>query len=119
MSDDILPLKPEILHILLWLSTRERHGYAILKDVEEATDGAIRLRPSPLYRRLRRLLELGLIQEAEERPDGDADDERRRYYRITEEGREILAAEARRVTRLAADERIRRLARAGVRGDHG
>lgn len=113
------PLKPEIFRILLALSEGERHGYGIIKDVEAATDGRIRLLASPLYRRLRRLLDQGLIEDAGEPPAREeSEDERRRYYRLTGTGRAVLAAEARRVTALAADRRIRRLARMDPEGGH-
>lgn len=113
------PLKPEIFHILLALAEGERHGYGIIKDVEAATDGRIRLLASPLYRRLRRLLDQGLIEDTGAPPaTEDSEDERRRYYRLTSPGRAVLAEEARRLTTIAADRRIRRLARMDPEGGH-
>ncbi len=99
-----------MFHILLALDEEERHGYGIIKEVEQRTEGRIRLEPSPLYRRLKRLLDAGIVEESTKRPAPEFDDERRRYYRLTEAGRRMLAAEARRVVALAGSERIRRLA---------
>ena len=87
-------------HILIALARGERHGYAIIRDVEAATEGRIRLGAGTLYRALQRMLEQGLIVEAQERPAPEEDDERRRYYRITEEGRAAVRAEARRLAEL-------------------
>jgi DNA-binding PadR family transcriptional regulator len=111
-----LPLKSDVLQILLALEDGERHGYSILKEIERATRGAVRLAPSPFYRKLRRLEEDGFLAEAEERPAPELDDERRRYYRLTPLGREVLGAEARRLVDLAAHDRILRLARASRDG---
>ncbi len=93
-------LTPALHHILLALLAGERHGYAIMKDVEAITGGGMRLGPGTLYGALRRLLEGGLVEEAGERcAEGD---ERRRYYRITGAGRQVLAAETARLQRLVA-----------------
>jgi len=104
------PLKPDFFHILLALADQDRHGYGIIKAVAAATDQAIKLEPSPLYRRLRRLLEDGIVEEVEDGPAGDRDDERRRYYRLTLLGRRVLAAEAARMVQLAESAEVRRLA---------
>lgn len=106
----LLPLTPELFHILLALADTERHGYGLVKQVERATGGAVRLAPSPLYRRLKRLMEQGIVAESERRPAPELDDERRRYYRLTAAGRKVLRAEARRLVALAGDERVRGLA---------
>jgi len=82
-------------HILIALASGERHGYAIIQEVEAATDGKLRLGAGTLYRALQRMLEQGLILESNDRPPDD--DERRRYYRITEEGRTAARAEAQRL----------------------
>lgn len=108
------PLKPDFFHILLALSDQDRHGYGIIKAVEEATDGRLQLEPSPLYRRLRRMVEDGIVTEAPERAIADAD-ERRRYYRLTPLGRRILRAEAERLVNLAGSAPVRRLAIGGGR----
>jgi DNA-binding PadR family transcriptional regulator len=111
-----LPLKPDELHILLALEDGERHGYAVLKEIERATNGAMRLAASPFYRKLKRMSEQGLVDEADDRPAPELDDERRRYYRLTPLGRAVLGAEARRLVDLAAHDRILRLARAAREG---
>ena len=88
-------LSRDTLHILISLADRDRHGYSILLDVRDRTDGTVTLSPSTLYSAIRRLLEEGYIQELDERPDPDRDDERRRYYRITKAGRRAVQEEAR------------------------
>lgn len=89
-----LPLTPAVLHILLSLTDGPRHGYAIAKESAERTQGEVRLGPGTLYGTLGRIVAAGLVSEA----DGGADaDERRRFYRITPLGREVIALEARRL----------------------
>jgi DNA-binding PadR family transcriptional regulator len=96
------PLQPAAFHILLALAGGERHGYALMRDVEELSDGALRIGPGTLYGSIKRLLAAGLIAEADERPDPQLDDQRRRYYRLTADGQEVLTAEAQRLARLVA-----------------
>jgi DNA-binding PadR family transcriptional regulator len=103
--DSFLPLPRDTFHILVSLADRERHGYSVMQDVAERTDGALRLSPSSLYAAIRRLLTQGLIAELAERPDPEHDDERRRYYELTPLGRRVAKAEARRLERLLADAR--------------
>ncbi len=103
--EDLLPLHKDTFHILVAISDQERHGYAILQDIAARTGGRIRLRPSSLYSAIHRMLEHGLIEELDERPDPEHDDERRRYYRITPWGRKVAIAEARRLEKLLADAR--------------
>ncbi|MBX5495049.1 MAG: PadR family transcriptional regulator [Bryobacteraceae bacterium] len=103
--ESFLPLHRDTFHILVSLADRDRHGYSIMLDVLERTDGVLRLSPSTLYASIRRLLEQGLIQELTERPDPEHDDQRRRYYRLTQLGRAVAIAEARRLERLLADAR--------------
>jgi DNA-binding PadR family transcriptional regulator len=91
------PFPPATFHILLSLARSERHGYGIMSDVAESTDGAMRIGPGTLYGTIKRLLAAGLIEESDERQDPALDDERRRYYRITAAGREALENEARRL----------------------
>lgn len=98
--DDLLPLPPATFHILLALADEDRHGYAIIQDVEARTDGALRLSAGTLYRSIQRMLEQGLIVETRERPAPEEDDERRRYYRITPFGTAAARAEARRLAQL-------------------
>ena len=88
-----VPLTPAVLHILLALSTKERHGYGIMKEVEADSDGKIKMGPGTLYGSLGRMLEAGLIRESNENRDSNMDDERRIYYRITGLGEKTLAAE--------------------------
>jgi DNA-binding PadR family transcriptional regulator len=103
--ESFLPLHRDTFHILVSLADRDRHGYSVMKDVLERTDGALRLSPSSLYASIRRLLEQGLIVELAERPDPEHDDERRRYYRLTQLGSAVATAEARRLERLVLDAR--------------
>ena len=103
--DDFLPLKPDAFYILLVLLYGERHGYAIMRDAAERSGGRVELQAGALYRLLHRLLEDGLVTESNRRPAADADDERRRYYRITTLGRATIAAEAERMASLAATAR--------------
>src|SRR5262249_1786518 len=97
--DNLQPLTPIMFHVLLALANGEKHGYSIMKAVEFETDGQIILLTGTLYRSLKRLLELGLIAESDERPDPELDDERRRYYRLTMPGQKALTAEAQRMAR--------------------
>jgi len=83
--------------VLLALADSDRHGYAIIREVATRTDGVIRLRSGTLYTLLQRLMASDLIAEADQRPDAEDDDERRRYYTLTPFGRAVLAAEARRL----------------------
>jgi DNA-binding PadR family transcriptional regulator len=92
-----LPLPTATLHILVALSSGEKHGYAIMGEVEALSDGAVRMGPGTLYGSIKRLLADGLIEESEERPDPSLDDQRRRYYRLTGLGEQVCAAELRRL----------------------
>jgi DNA-binding PadR family transcriptional regulator len=98
-----------MFHILLVLGGGERHGYAIMREVEALTGGAQRLGPGSLYGSIKRLLADGLIEECGERPDPATHDERRRYYRLTGMGRQAAGAEARRLEVLVRAARRRRL----------
>jgi DNA-binding PadR family transcriptional regulator len=98
--DALLPLPPVTFHILIALAREDRHGYAIMQDVEERTGGKLRLGAGTLYRSIQRLLEQGLIAETRERPAPELDDERRRYYRITPFGAAVARGEARRMSEL-------------------
>jgi DNA-binding PadR family transcriptional regulator len=108
--NDLLPLQPATFHILVALADEDRHGYAIIQDVEARTDGALRLSPGTLYRSIQRMLEQGLIVEPRQRPAREDDDERRRYYRITPFGRDVARAEANRLAQLLKGARARGLA---------
>jgi DNA-binding PadR family transcriptional regulator len=103
--ESFLPLPRDTFHILVSLGDRDRHGYSVMLDVADRTDGALRLSPSSLYASIKRLLGQGLIEELDERPDPRNDDQRRRYYRLTRLGRRVAAAEALRLQRLLSDAR--------------
>jgi DNA-binding PadR family transcriptional regulator len=98
--NSLLPLTPAVFHILLALMDQERHGYGIMKEVEAQTDGDMLLRPGTLYQAIKRMLDLGLIEESDERPDQALDDERRRYYKLSGLGRKVVAAEMERLRKL-------------------
>jgi DNA-binding PadR family transcriptional regulator len=97
--NDFLPLSPYVFHILMALARGEKHGYAIMVDVEERTDGRLVLGTGTLYSAIKRLLKAGWIEESDERPDPALDDERRRYYRLTDLGLRVARAEANRLSR--------------------
>jgi DNA-binding PadR family transcriptional regulator len=113
------PLTTPVFQILLSLVDEDLHGYAVIQDVAARTDGEVRLTASTLYAAIKRLLDAGWIEELAERPrSAERDDARRRYYRITRVGRDAARAEARRLERLAAMARAKRLLpplRAGTR----
>ena len=98
--DQVLPLTPTVFHILLALADQERHGYGIMQEVTMMTQNRVRMAPGTLYGSIKRMLKANLIEESDERPDPELDDERRRYYRLTDFGRQVLAAEARRLSTL-------------------
>jgi DNA-binding PadR family transcriptional regulator len=98
---DLRPLSSAFFHILLSLGEGERHGYALKREISNRTDGRLKLGPSVLYGSINKMLDLGLIQESDNRPDPHLDDDRRRYYRITSYGRKVAQAEAARMRALA------------------
>lgn len=102
-----LPLTPAMFQVLVALADGEKHGYAVIKEVARRTDGKVRLRAGTLYTVIRRFVDDGLIQESSERPDPALDDERRRYYRLTERGRAVAVAEARRMADTLAQARAK------------
>ena len=95
--DGYLPLTPAVLDIVVALGDDELHGYGIMREVRRRTGGRRRLAPGTLYRSLRQMQEKGLVAESEARPEADLDDERRRYYRLTELGRRVAVAEVERL----------------------
>ena len=103
------PLTPAMFHVLLALAGDDLHGYAILKEVELRTGGKVRLSTGTLYGIIKRLLADGLIVERRSRPAESEDDERRRYYRLTPQGREVAAAEAERMDEVLSIARARNL----------
>ena len=104
-----LPLTPVEFHVLLSLTDSERHGYAILQEVEQRTGGALRLRTGTLYTVIKRMLDAAWIAETSAPASSANDDERRRYYRLTRDGRAVVAAEARRLETLVALAREKRV----------
>src|SRR5215471_13737716 len=92
-----LPLPLPVFHMLLSLSAGERHGYALKREILERTKGKLNLAAGALYGSINKMLDLGLIEESDERPDRHLDDERRRYYRITSLGKRAVRAEVQRL----------------------
>ena len=95
--ESFLPVKSNWFHILLSLVGGEQHGYGIMQDVRERTNGQVRLWPATLYGSLKRLIQQGLIVESGERPAPEFDDARRRYYRVTPLGQRVLELESQRL----------------------
>jgi DNA-binding PadR family transcriptional regulator len=112
MSNAQTPLTAAMFNVLLALADGDKHGYAILKEVEEQTSGEVQLSTGTLYGIIKRLLVEGLIVELRTRPAAELDDHRRRYYRLTEEGRQLAVAEAERLEKLLARARSKRLIKA-------
>lgn len=109
-----LRLTPAAFHIMLVLADGENHGYAIMREVAENTQGQVRLGPGSLYGTIKRMLADGWIEESDERPDPRLDDERRRYYRLTGAGRKLVQAEAERLEQLVKIARGKRLLRSSI-----
>ena len=103
------PLTPAVFHILLALSTGERHGYGIMKQVEADSQGKVTMGPGTLYGSLKRMLDSGFVRESDKRVDPEMDDERRIYYQITGKGAEALAAELDRYQRIVTIVQERKL----------
>ncbi|HSG24957.1 MAG TPA: PadR family transcriptional regulator [Anaerolineales bacterium] len=95
--EDLLPLTPAVFNIMLALADGEKHGYGIMLEVEANTDGQITMGPGTLYGSIKRMLKAGLIEECDERADPKMDDQRRRYYRLTGMGQQVLRLEAERL----------------------
>ena len=102
-----LPLTPAVFNILLALADGEKHGYAIMLEVEANTHGEVKMGPGTLYGSIKRMLAAGLISESDERPDPALDDQRRRYYRLTGIGQRAMRAEAERLERQVAVARLK------------
>ena len=113
--DHLLPLKPKVLHILLALADGPRHGYSIMQEVAERTEGQVRLWPAALYGLLRELEKLDMIIEPDKRPSAVEDDERRRYFALTPQGKRVLDAEVRRLEAIVNHARASRALRKVVR----
>jgi DNA-binding PadR family transcriptional regulator len=111
-SEDIealLPLPTAVFHILVALADRDRHGYSIMQDIGSRTDGKVRLSAGTLYTAIGRMLAQGLIEELRHSPDRASSDERRRYYRLTQLGRDVAVAEARRISEMLSHARATKL----------
>ena len=109
LATPLPPMPPATFQILMALVDGERHGYSIMREAAERSDGAVRLGPGTLYGSLKRMLESGLVEESGERPDPELGDERRRYYRITDLGMTAARAEARRLDRVVRAARRKKL----------
>jgi DNA-binding PadR family transcriptional regulator len=109
IPEGILPLTPAVFNILLALADGEKHGYAIMREVEENTRGEVKMGPGTLYGSIKRMLAAGLIEESDERRDPALDDERRRYYRLSGLGQRVLVAEAERLSRQVAVARLKQV----------
>lgn len=107
--DAFLPLPASVMHIIVALAGGEKHGYAIMREVEELSGGAVTMGPGTLYGSIKRMIDQGLLEETDERPDPALDDERRRYYRLTEFGERVGSAEHARLRRLVSAADARRL----------
>jgi len=114
--ESFLPLHRDTFQILVSLADGDCHGYAIMRQVAEDTDGSLQLGPGTLYGCLKRMLAARLIEESDERPDPALDDERRRYYRITDFGARTVRAEAQRLATAVTAARARRLLPKGAGG---
>lgn len=107
--DALVPLTPAVFHILLTLTDDERHGYSIMREVATRTGGKLRIGPGTLYGSIKRMLADHLIEEVTTHPDPALDDERRRYYRLTDFGRRVAMAEAERLAEVVGIARSKRL----------
>ena len=115
----MLPLPAAHLHILVALADGEKHGYAVMREVEQMTDGEVTMGPGTLYGAIKRMLSAGLVEETDERPDPEFDDERRRYYRTSGFGERVLSAETDRLERLLRIAQARRTHHQRERGIEG
>lgn len=115
-NDLLSSLTPAVFYILLALSIKERHGYEIMKQVKEDSNGKVAMGPGTLYGSIKRMIADGLIIETEERPDPERDDERRRYYKITEKGRKNLSVELERYAQALKVAQSRNLVKVGLSG---
>ena len=95
--EELLPLTPAVFNILLALADGEKHGYGIMQEVETNTKGQVIMGPGTLYGSIKRMLKADLIEESDERADPEMDDQRRKYYKLTNLGRRVLSMEAERL----------------------
>jgi DNA-binding PadR family transcriptional regulator len=108
-TQKFIPLKTQWFHIMLSLAGGEQHGYGIMQEVLQRTDGKVRLWPATLYGSIKRLIEVELIEESDERPAPELDDARRRYYRLTALGKRVLNAECDRLQELVRIIRVKQV----------
>jgi DNA-binding PadR family transcriptional regulator len=108
-AESMIPINPRDYMILLALAGEERHGYGIVKEVERVSHGRVRIDPANLYRAIKRMVTTGLVERSDERKARDASHERRRYYRITQLGAEVVRLEAGRLAELTAVAQARNL----------
>lgn len=113
------PLTAAVFHILLALVDGEKHGYAIMKDVEAQTSGQMKMGPGTLYGSLKRMQAAGLIEESGDRPDPEMDDERRRYYRLTGMGQNVIKSESQRLAELVQVARQKHVLVIALKGEGG
>jgi len=111
-DEPLRPVTPAMFHILLTLIDGERHGYSIMHEIERRPGAGPRIGPGTLYRSIKHLLEAGMIVESEVRPDPAFDDQRRRYYQITDLGRRVAEMEARRLEQLVGIAKLKHLLQA-------
>ena len=114
LPENLLPMTPAMFNILLALADGEKHGYAIMLEVEENTHGAVKMGPGTLYGSIKRMLASGLIEESDERPDPALDDERRRYYRLSGLGQRALRREAERLEQQVSVARLKQVLEKGA-----
>jgi len=112
--DSYLPLPASAMHIIVALAAGERHGYAIMRDIEDLSTGSVKMGPGTLYGSIKRMIDQGLVEETDERPDPALDDQRRRYYRLTALGERVGAAEQARLAALLSAAELRHLGLGGV-----
>lgn len=117
--ESFLPLPPASFHILMVLSKGENHGYRIMREIDKSTDGSFRIGPGTLYTSIKRMVQAGWVEETGQRPDPDMDDERRRYYRLTDLGLRVTQAEANRLAAMVSLARDAQLLRGSVIGSIG
>jgi DNA-binding PadR family transcriptional regulator len=107
--EEMIPLTPAVFHILLSLADGEKHGYAIMQTVEDMSDGRVKMGPGTLYGSIKRMQKNKLISETAQRPDPQLDDERRRYYKLTDFGQRVATLEAHRLYKLVNSHQSQRL----------
>ena len=117
--ESFLPLTFAVYHILLSLADTERHGYGIIREIEERTEGQLRMAPGTLFGAISRMLDQGLIEESDARPAPEEDDSRRRYYRLSELGRRVAVAESERLVSLVKMARAKRVLPVLAQGGRG